>query len=163
MTRISTALLSAALCLSIAACDIEGEDVALFNNINELVIVGRNADAAHFDNINTKMLVHLHRSDSFHDVPSARLSLQWYRVDSQGNYVPMAETQRTFYDAVSEGNYYAIAFVDLNRDSEPSRGEPIDVWTDSYGDPKVIRVREESRWKLVFDFERPGRYSNYVH
>ncbi len=162
MTRTCTSVLAASLCFSIAACDIEGEDVALFNNINELVIVGRNADADHFDSINTKMLVHLHRSDGFHDVPSARLSLGWYRVDSQGNHVPMAETSRTFYDAVSEGDYYALAFVDLNRDSELSRGEPVDVWTDSYGEPKVIRVREESRWKLVFDFARPARYRHHL-
>lgn len=152
MNRLLISIVAATLAFSFSGCDIEGEDAALFNNINELVIVGRNARASEFDNVNIRMLVHLHRSADFHDVPSARLSLRWFRVDGQGNYVPLAETSRTFYDAVSEGDYYAIAFVDLDRDSELSRGEPVDVWADSYGDPQVVHVREESRWKLVFDF-----------
>lgn len=143
---------------SLVGCDIEGEDVALFNNINELVIVGRTTDEVSFDRTRVRMFVHLHRSSHFNDVPSARLNLKWYRTDDQGNRVGLSETSRIFFDAVSEGDYYARAFLDLNGDSELSRGEPWDVWSDAFGEPEMVRVREESRWKLVFEFdERVGR------
>jgi hypothetical protein len=139
-------------------CDIEGEDVALFNNVNELVIIGKAGEELSFDRTRVHMFVHLHRSPHFTDVPSARLMLKWYRIDEQGNKVALSETRRLFFDAVSEGDYFARAFLDVTGDSEPSRGEPLDVWRDDWGEPKVVRVREESRWKLEFVFdERVGR------
>jgi len=143
---------------SLTGCDIEGEDVALFNNVNELVIVGRTTDDVSFDRTRVRMFVHHHRSSHFNDVPTARLNLKWYRTDDQGNRVGLSETSRVFFDPVSEGNYYARAFLDLDGDSELGRGEPWDIWSDAFGEPEMVRVREESRWKLVFEFgERVGR------
>jgi hypothetical protein len=158
MRTISVVSSIALLALAGSACDLEGEDVALFNNVNELVVVGKTTAELNFDRTRVPMFVHLHRSPDFRDVPAARLSLSWYRIDEQGNKVALSETRRVFFDAVTEGDYYARAFIDLDRDSEPTRGEPLDVWRDDLSEPKVVRVREESRWKLEFVFEeRVGR------
>ena len=158
MSRTPLLILSAVFGLLMASCDIEGEDVAFFNNVNELVVIGKTTADLSFDRTRVPMIVHLHRSETFGDVPSARLMLDWYRVDEQGNKVSLSETKRVYFDAISEGDYYARAFIDLNKDSKLSRGEPWNVWEDEYRDPKVVRVREESRWKLEFVFgERVGR------
>ena len=158
MRRTPLLILSGIFGLTMTSCDIEGEDVAFFNNVNELVVVGKTTADLSFDRTRVPMIVHLHRTETFVDVPSARLMLNWYRVDEQGNKVGLSETKRVFFDAISEGDYYALAFIDLNRDSRLSRGEPWEVWEDEFRDPKVVRVREESRWKLEFVFgERSGR------
>lgn len=143
-----------------SSCDlsaIEGEDVAIFNNVNELVVVGRNTAGFRFDHMDVRMFVHLHRDSRFRDEPSARLSLKWFKVDDQGNHVALDETSRMFFDAATEGDFYARAFIDIDRDSELTDGEPWDVWADSYDSPKVVKIREESRWRLVFEFDRRYR------
>ncbi len=158
MRNVACCTLFVLISLAFGGCDIEGEDVAFFNNVNELVVVGKTTGNVSFDRVRVAMVVHLHGSPDFDDVPSARLTLTWYRIDEQGNKVGVSETKRVFFDAVSEGDYYARSFIDLDGDSEPSRGEPSAVWTNNSGDPKVVPIREESRWKLEFVFdERVGR------
>ena len=99
-------------------------------------------------------------SASGKDIQGKKLHVQ--EVDDQGNKVGLSETKRVYFDGVSEGNYYARGFLDLNGDSELNRGEPWDVWEDASGDPRVVRVREESRWKLEFVFDgRIGRLPSF--
>lgn len=138
----------------------EGEDASLFNGVNELEITGTISIAPlDFDHMTVPMKVHLFTSENFQSVPSKRLTLNWYRRDDQGNNVAVNEANTTFYNGVSVGDYYAVAFIDLNRNSEVDANEPYDIWTESNGDPKIIRVREESRWEIDFLFS--SYYSDF--
>ena len=140
--------------LLLAGCDLEGEDASLFNNVNELIVTGRNTGQYVFDPEATLMLVHLHTDPLLAGTPSARLSLSWHATDAQGNVVALGETQQRFINAAAPGDYYARAFIDVNRNSRLDGGEPYADWTDAAGALRVLRVREESRWRLVFSFRQ---------
>jgi hypothetical protein len=96
MRPVHVLLLPAVIVFLMTGCDIEGEDVALFNNVNELVIIGKAGEELSFDRTRVHMFVHLHRSPHFTDVPSARLMLKWYRIDEQGNKVALSEGCRAY-------------------------------------------------------------------
>ena len=146
------AVLLTIACFSFSGCDIEGLDASLFNNVNELVISGHNSGNFDFDHLSTLMIVHLHKQSDFGDKPTAQLTLDWVETDAQNNRVPVNETKSLFFDAVSPGDYYARAFIDINRNSAIDVSEPFAIWLDQDGFPKIIPVREESRWKVAFYF-----------
>lgn len=147
-----TAIVLAALAL--AGCDAEGPDAALFNNANELHITGVDTGTIKFDHANTLMIVHLNRDPGFNGVPSARLTLDWTETDQQGNKMAVDHTTKIFLKAVPPGDYYACAFIDLNKNSKVDDNEPYAEWMDETGRLKIVPVKKESRWKLRFVFTR---------
>ena len=116
----------------------------------ELVISGHNSANFDFDHLSTLMIVHLHQQADFGDTPTAQLTLDWAETDAQNNRVPVNETKRLFFDAVSPRDYYARAFIDINKNSAIDASEPFAIWLDQDGFPKILPVREESRWQLAF-------------
>ncbi len=140
--------------LFITGCN-EGEDASIFNGVNELKVTGTvGIGSLDFDHENILMKVHLFKTTDFSLVPVKRLSLSWYEKDNQGNIVALNETETTFLDAVSPGEYYACSFIDLNKNSEVDDNEPYDIWRNQDDSHKVISVREESRWEILFLFEK---------
>lgn len=130
----------------------EGTDASLLNNVNELIITGRNSADFDFNHFSTEMIVHLYDNSDFTGVPEKVLTLKFTDTDEQQNVVAVNETTVNFLDAISPGDYYANAFIDLNGNSKIDSGEPYAIWLNTLGKPKVIEVREESRWKILFDF-----------
>ncbi len=131
----------------------EGPDAALFNNLNELIITGRNQGNFDFDHMSREMLTHLYDNPGFTGVPEKRLSLMFTEKNQQDSLVAVDEKTVNFMGIVSPGNFYAYAFIDLNRNSELDAHEPYDIWLNDDGSPKMIEVTEESRWKILFEFE----------
>ena len=132
----------------------EGPDASLFNNMNELIITGKNKGNFDFDHMSIEMITHLYDNSNFDGVPEKRLTLMFTETNQQDSLVAVDEITVNFIDFVSPGNYYAYAFIDLNSNSDLDANEPFDVWLDDKGKPKVIEITEESRWKIIFEFEQ---------
>ena len=80
------------------------------------------------------------------------------RKNDQDSLVAVNQISVGYIDIVVPGDYYAYAFIDLNGNSEVDANEPYEEWLDEQGNPKMIEIREESRWVLLFEFEEI--YSN---
>jgi hypothetical protein len=131
----------------------EGEDASLLNNMNELIVTGVNKANFEFDHFENEMLTHLYNNPDFSGVPENRLSQLFVKQNDQDSLVAVNQVSVTYVDIVVPGDYYAYAFIDLNNNSEVDINEPYKEWLDEMGDPKVIEVKEESRWVLLFEFE----------
>jgi hypothetical protein len=131
----------------------EGYDASLLNNMNELVITGKNVGNFEFDHMSIEMLTHLYNNEEFTGVPDIRLSQMFTQMNQQDSLVAVNEKRMTYVDMVSAGDYYAFSFIDLNSNFEVDANEPFDVWLNDMGNPKMIEVREESRWEILFEFE----------
>jgi hypothetical protein len=130
----------------------QGTDASLLNNVNELVITGKNTNNYIFDHMTVEMAIHIYDNNDFTGVPQKRLSVKFTDIDNNNIEVAVNEQTVSFLKAISPGDYYAYAFIDINRNSKMDVGEPFDVWLNNQNTPKVIKVREESRWEILFKF-----------
>jgi len=132
----------------------EGLDASLFNNVNELEITGKNSGNYEFNHLSTDMVIYFHNNLSFDGIPEKRLSMKFTDIDENNKTISVNEKTTSFFDAMSPGDYYAYSFIDFNQNSKLDSGEPYDIWQNSQGYPKMIQVREESRWELLFVFNK---------
>jgi hypothetical protein len=131
----------------------EGEDASLLNNMNELIITGVNKGNFEFDHLSTEMITHLYNNSEFSGVPENRMSHLFAKNNDQDSLVAVNQISVNYIDIVAPGDYYAYSFIDLNANSEVDVNEPYEEWLDDQGNRKVIPVKEESRWVLLFEFE----------
>lgn len=137
--------------LSLFSCA-QGTDASIFNNVNELVVTSKNSGNFVFDHKTVKVNIQLFDNKELIGTPFSRLEMEMTQKDEQNNILDINEKKVTYLNAISEGDYYACAFIDLDKDSEVDANEPYAEWATVEGEPIMIQVREESRWEIEFRF-----------
>lgn len=153
MKNISISVLIFVLSFLLNTCN-QGTDASLLNNVNELVITGKNKNNYNFDHLTVEMIIDIYDNREFSGIPQKKLYMRLTTNDPQNNEIAVNEKTTNFLNAISPGDYFAYAFIDLNRNSQLDIAEPYDVWLNNQNFPKTIPVREESRWEILFEFEK---------
>ena len=136
--------------LLFTACQ-DGDDAAFLNNTNETVFAINIPMTYSFDRFTTPVVVQFYDNDKFKGDPLKSESLYMIKRDDNDKEKAIDDYNITHLNLLKEGNYYALCFIDLNKNGKRESNEPIEYFT-SRESPKKIRVLKESRRTISFDF-----------
>lgn len=130
----------------------DGDDAALFNNTNETVFDINIPMSYSFDRRTTPVVVAFYGNKEFKGKPAKSENLYMVEKDENEKEKVVEDYNTTHLNLLKEGNYFALCFIDLNKNGRRESNEPIEYFT-SKEHPKKIRVLKESRRTISFDFD----------
>lgn len=130
----------------------DGDDTAFFNNTNETVLdITIPADYV-FDRKKTNVVVAFYDNEAFKGEPAAKAKLKMIDTKENGKEKETENANQTRYNLLKKGNYYAMAFIDLNGNEKKDYNEPSEIFGQD-GIPQKIKTLKESRRTVSFDFK----------
>jgi len=128
----------------------DGDDAAVFNNTNETVIEINVPNSFSFDRLNIPVRVNFYDNPNYSGAITCSRSLMMTKSetdeDGKSIKIPTTSASSMSYDLLEPGDYYAFAYLDMNKNSKYDSNEPKKEIENK------IHVLKESRRTLKFNF-----------
>jgi len=144
-------LFISAMLLSIFSCK-DGDESRRTNNTNETVFEINIPMSIPFDRTTTPVVVEFYDNKEFKGKPSESQNFYMVEKDENDKEKVIVEYNSTSINLLEEGNYFALCFIDLNKNGSRENNEPIEYFA-SRENPEKIRVLKESRRTIKFYFD----------